>query len=89
VVATSSLPPWIGSFHMVEVVTNPTADGLAVNNITNIYLGSGNSAFDDWNTPVPGQNTFDITINDPTTNVSAMIANLTASGLFQSITEKA
>jgi len=89
VVEQSALPGWISEFHSIEVVGRPDVDGQALADVINPYLGSGNSAFDGWNSPTPSQTTFEITITNPTTSVSTIVAALNASGLCQSVVVKA
>jgi hypothetical protein len=89
VISEDSLPTWIAGFHMVEAVTIPNPDAVAVSRVQDRFLGNGDSSFGDPGVPGPDQTTFDITITDPSTNVGAVVAALNASGLFQSVTVKA
>jgi hypothetical protein len=89
VVDQSALPAWISGFHSIEAIGNPNVNGQTLADVINPYLGDGNSAFDDWNSPTPSQTTFEITINNPATSVGTVVAALNASGLFQSVVVKA
>jgi hypothetical protein len=89
VVDQSALPAWISGFHSIEAIGNPSVNGQTLADVINPYLGGGNSAFDDWNSPTPSQTTFEITISNPATSVSTVVAALNASGLFQSVVLKA
>ena len=89
VVEQSSLPSWISSFHLVEAVTNTNPYSEAISHALNPILGNGNSSLSNSNVPAEGQTTFDITITDPNTNVSAIVAGLNSTGLFQTVTVKA
>jgi hypothetical protein len=89
VVDQSALPTWISSFHSIEAIGNPNVNGQTLADVINPYLGGGNSAFDDWNSPTPSQTTFEITISNPATSVSTVVAALNSSGLCQSVLVKA
>ncbi len=89
IVDQSALPAWISVFHSIEAIGNPNVNGQALADVINPYLGGGNSAFDDWNAPTPSQTTFEITISNPATSVSTVVASLNSSGLFQSVVVKA
>jgi hypothetical protein len=89
VVDQAVLPAWISGFHSIEAIGNPNVNGQALADAINPYLGDGNSAFDDWNSPTPSQTTLEITISNPATSVSTVVAALNASGLFQSVVVKA
>jgi hypothetical protein len=89
VVDQSELPGWISEFHVIEVVGLPNVDGQAIADVINPYLGGGNSSFVGWSSPTPSQTTFDITVKNPATSVSTIVAALNASGLCQSVEAKA
>jgi hypothetical protein len=89
VIPQSALPTWISSFHSIEAIGNPNVNGQTLADVINPFLGDGNSAFDDWNHPTPSQTTFEITIANPATSVSSVVAAINASGLFQSVVVEA
>ncbi len=89
VVDQSALPAWISGFHSIEAIGNPNVNGQTLADVINPYLGGGNSAFDDWNSPMSSQTTFEITIDSSATSVSTVVAALNSSGLFQSVVVKA
>jgi hypothetical protein len=88
VVEPSALPVWIGTFHVIEAVTNASATEAQVSAVVNPFLGNGNMAFTSDNTPASGQTTYDITVMGTVANEQFMASALTASGLFASVSVK-
>lgn len=84
VVDQSSLPSWIGTFHIIEAVPSPSATASQLSAVINPFLGNGNSDYGDTNGS--GQTTNDITIMGTLTTAQSVANALTASGLFTSVT---
>jgi hypothetical protein len=81
VVGQGALPGWIGSFHIVQAVPKAAATQQQLSDVIDPFLGNGNSAALDDNTPP----TYDITIMGSQTVENNVVAALTASGLSSSI----
>jgi len=60
VIDQAALPTWIATFHVIEAIGLPNVASQTMANVFNQFLGTGNSAFDDWNSPTSDQTTFDI-----------------------------
>ncbi len=88
VIAPDALPSWISTFHIVEAVTNASANEAQLSEVLDPFLGNGNSANSEGDAPAPGQTTYDITIMGTAANEQAVVSALTASGLFASISVK-
>jgi hypothetical protein len=88
VIAQAALPSWINTVHIIEAVTNPSTTDTEISAVLNPFLGNGNSAYSDGNSPRAGETTYDITIVGSAANEQAVVSALTASGLFASISVK-
>jgi hypothetical protein len=88
VISQSSVPSWISTYHIIEAVTTTSATASQLSNVVNPFLGHGNSAYSDGNTPAPGETTYDITIMGTAVTVQDVINALTGSGLFTTVSVK-
>jgi len=86
IVGVAALPGWISSFHIVEAVPKPTATQQQLSDVINPLLSNGDYGAVDDNTP--GAPTYDITIMGSQAEENNVVATLTASGLFSSISVK-
>jgi hypothetical protein len=87
VVDQSALPTWIDSFHIIDAVTKPTTTNAEVSAIAQPFLAMGDifAGESDANGLVIG---YDITVVGTSADENAVVAALTASGLFESISVK-
>ena len=88
VIDQSSVPSWIGSFHIIEAVTAPSTTPSQLANLVDPYLGNGNLDASDENLPVAGKNTEDITIMGSLATAQTVASALTNSDLFVSVSLK-
>ena len=88
VVTQAALPGWIANFHVVEAITLPTTSDADLIPVINPFLGNGNMDALDRGVPTPDVNTHDITIIGSPAELATVVAALTRSGLFSSITVK-
>jgi hypothetical protein len=88
VVDQASLPPWIGTFHIIEAVTKPTTTTQEVSTVVNPLLGNGGFGAADENTPGSDVTTYDFTLTGSAAEEHSVVAVLTASGLFTRIAIK-
>jgi hypothetical protein len=84
VVDPSSLPGWIGTYHIIQAVEAPSATPSQLSATINQYLGNGNSDFSNSGVG-SGPTVDDITIMGTQATVQSVAAALTASGLFSSV----
>jgi len=89
IIEQGALPTWISTFHVIEAVTKTTTTEAQVSRVVDQFLGNGNSAYSTTNTPGTGEVTFDITVRGTAADDDAVVAALTASGLFESVSVKA
>jgi hypothetical protein len=89
VVGPAGIPAWINSFHLIEAVTDLNSYDARLSDVMDPFLGNGNQAYSDTGVPGKGQTTFDITILGTVAQENVVVAALTNSGLFQSVTVKA
>lgn len=83
VIGQSALPSWANTFHIIEAVAKATTTDPQVSTVVNSFLvGNGDSAATYDNVPT----TYDITIVGTAADADTVVAALTASGLFASIT---
>jgi hypothetical protein len=83
VIGQSALPSWANTFHIIEAVAKATTTDPQVSTVVNPFLvGNGDSAATYDNVPT----TYDITIVGTAADGDAVVAALTASGLFTSVT---
>ena len=81
----SSLPAWIGTFHIIEAVTPASTTESQLSDEIDPFLGHGNSSFSDSDTPSAGETTYDITIMGSLASAESVVNTLTSSGLFLSV----
>ena len=88
IIDQSSVPSWIGSFHIIEAVTAPSTTPSQLASLVDPYLGNGNMDASDDNLPVKGENTEDITVVGSLASAQSVATALTSSGLFVSVSLK-
>ena len=84
VVEGDVVPNWVSTYHIIEAVTKPWTSQTELSSV----LANVNRVHSDPNVPVPGLETFDMTIMGTVANAQALVSALTASGLFSTISVK-
>jgi hypothetical protein len=86
VVEQTSLPSWVGSFHIVDAVIKPTTTDAEVSPVVQPFIAMGDtiaSVGEGMSDRVLG---YDITVVGTTTDEAAVVEALASSGLFESVT---